>query len=885
MKRPLSALARPGIIEDLESTTFDLLIIGGGITGAGIAWDAAKRGIKTALIERDDFAFGTSSRSTKLIHGGLRYLKKGEVGLVREVGREREWLYGSAPHLLKPMPMLLPLYKGGTFGYWTASMGLYIYDRLAGVDKKERRVMQHAGKAARQEPLLKGEGLKGGGLYYEYRSDDARLTVEVLKTAVRHGAWVVNYVEAGEFLYYQSKLCGVKAIDRLTGQEVEIRARRIVNAAGPWVDLVRARDHALKGKRLLLTKGVHLVVDHKKLPIRQAAYFDAPDDGRMIFVIPRGTKTYIGTTDTVYTGNLEGPRVTEADRDYLLKAVEHIFPRIKLQAEDVESMWAGLRPLIRQEGKKPSDISRKDEIWESPSGLITIAGGKLTGFRKMAEKAVNMIARSLEREALYAHGPCTTAKEALSGGGCGRFETYGELREQLLLHGVRKGLPLEAVNYLLDLYGSNTADIYMRLEGLDSRFKDWPREPVGETGGRARKREAARPQSQAPATELEKEQGELAPAAGFSEREPHSGEQLLRHGRDPLGRGATEGGEPGDRRRSSMPEGKPQTAEERAAWVQEWMTRDRRGGEKREAAGARGQDAAWGAGQADGNPEAAAEPKEVGAESGSLQEADDLTLLAAGEPLKAGSLGSREPREELSLKREEKTWQPEEDSKPVPPEEKLAQAWRMLEEMTEQAKAEGKIWAASSREAQAEQALLRTEPPEAQAVTPDLSYPEPKETIEAEAAEVRSESFDQRDVYSSRDLEENGYPEPAALDTEGVNAEPAGEDGQTDGSWDGALQGEDSGGEKPPADVDYLLLKAEIGYCIEEEMTVHAADFLVRRTGMLYFNRERAEEIAIDVIEIMAEKLGWSGEEILNQKLKLAKEWENATVAAVKEPD
>lgn len=414
-KGTLAADRREEILERMAQEELDLLVIGGGITGAGIAWDAAVRGMSVGLIEMRDFAFGTSSRSTKLVHGGLRYLKQGEWKLVREVGRERKLLHKRLPHLIKPVPMLLPVYKGGTYGYYTSSLGIWLYDRLAGVEKSERRRMLDREQALRLEPLLQQEGLRGAGLYYEYTTDDARLTIEIIKSAMLHGALACNYVQAVDFLYKRSRLIGVQVQDQLSGRRYPLYARRIVNAAGPWVDHLRRLDQSLTGKHLRLTKGVHLVVDHGRLPIRQAVYFDAPD-GRMIFAIPRGAKTYIGTTDTEYDGDPAEPRVTAEDAAYLLEAVNRVFPEAGLAAADIESGWAGLRPLIHEPGKRPSEISRKDEIFLAPSGLISIAGGKLTGFRKMAEKVVNLVAMQLEEEYGPIYPPCTTDRIAVSGG-------------------------------------------------------------------------------------------------------------------------------------------------------------------------------------------------------------------------------------------------------------------------------------------------------------------------------------------------------------------------------------------------------------------------------------------------------------------------------------
>ncbi|MEJ1241777.1 glycerol-3-phosphate dehydrogenase/oxidase [Chryseolinea sp. T2] len=378
-------------LQQLRSQTFDLIIIGGGITGAGIALDAASRGLRTALVEKVDFAFGTSSRSTKLIHGGLRYLKQLEFGLVKEVGSERAIVHGLAPHLVVPEKMLLPLSEKRGLGYWLTSIGLKIYDWLAGVKAEDRRRMLTRVQTLRYEPLLKDEDIRGGAIYAEYRTDDARLTVEIMKQAAREGAIIANYVLVKDFVYENNVVAGVVAAPA-GGDEFTIKGKFVVSAAGPWVDELREINRSKQGKRLHLTKGVHIVLPRQRLPVKQAIYFDV-EDGRMIFAIPRGRITYVGTTDTNYTGDKDNVRTTREDANYLISAVNATFPSVQLKVSDIESSWAGLRPLIHEEGKSASELSRKDEIFESSTGLISIAGGKLTGYRKMAERVVNLVAR------------------------------------------------------------------------------------------------------------------------------------------------------------------------------------------------------------------------------------------------------------------------------------------------------------------------------------------------------------------------------------------------------------------------------------------------------------------------------------------------------------
>ncbi|MCM3630731.1 glycerol-3-phosphate dehydrogenase/oxidase [Paenibacillus glycanilyticus] len=449
-----NALKREEQFGRLQAEEYDLLIIGGGITGAGIALDAATRGLKTALVEMQDFAAGTSSRSTKLVHGGLRYLKQLEIGVVAEVGKERAVVYENGPHVTTPEWMLLPIYKGGTFGTFSTSIGLRLYDFLAGVKRSERRKMLGVDETARREPLLKKQGLKGGGYYVEYRTDDARLTIEVMKKAVELGACALSYVKAESLLYDNGRVAGAKLHDELTGRTGQVKAKVTINAAGPWVDTIREKDGSKKGKTLHHTKGVHLVFDQKRFPLGQAVYFDSAD-GRMLFAIPRDGKTYIGTTDTDFRSDLVHPRMTAADRQYILKAANDMFPSLKLKAEDVESSWAGVRPLIHQEGKSPSEISRRDEVLVSPSGLLSMAGGKLTGYRKMAETVMDQAAAQLAKAGRNGTGDSRTMTLPISGGEVGGSAGYPTFVADKKAAAVAAGLAEPDAERLVRRFGSN----------------------------------------------------------------------------------------------------------------------------------------------------------------------------------------------------------------------------------------------------------------------------------------------------------------------------------------------------------------------------------------------------------------------------------------------
>lgn len=473
MAKPFSSIQRGSYLKEMSSKELDLLVIGGGITGAGIALDAQVRGIQTGLIEMQDFGAGTSSRSTKLVHGGLRYLKQFEVKLVAEVGKERAIVYENAPHVTTPEWMLLPMIEGGTFGKFATSVGLKVYDFLAGVKKKERRYMLNRKQTMEKEPLLREDKLKGGGVYVEYKTDDARLTLEVLKEAVARGVKAANYAKAEELVYENGKVVGVKVVDQLSGEATVVRAKKIVNAAGPWVDTLREKDHSKKGKYLHLTKGVHLVIDESRFPLKQAVYFDTEDDGRMMFAIPRDGKTYVGTTDTFYNEDITHPRMTVADRDYIIKAVNYMFPKVNLTVDDVESCWTGLRPLIHEEGKSASEISRKDEVFISDSGLISIAGGKLTGYRKMAEKIADIVSSDLG-----INQPCTTANIKLSGGDIGGSENLTKFLEEKTNEGIQLGLPEEEARRLANLYGTNVNRVYEIIRTIGDEAKQYELTPA-----------------------------------------------------------------------------------------------------------------------------------------------------------------------------------------------------------------------------------------------------------------------------------------------------------------------------------------------------------------------------------------------------------------------
>lgn len=476
--KQFSSYDRKQHFEKLTQEEWDVLVIGGGITGSGIALDAASRGMKTAVVEMQDYAAGTSSRSTKLVHGGLRYLKQFEVKMVAEVGKEREIVYENGPHVTTPEWMMLPFHEGGNFGPLSTNVGLRVYDYLAGVKKSERRTMFSPEEAIEREPLVKKDGLKGAGFYVEYKTDDARLTLDVMKKAVEYGALSTNYAKVVDFIYNEhGAIVGAKVEDTVSGDQYHVKAKKIVNAGGPWVDELREIDGSKKGKTLQLTKGVHLVFDQSVFPLKQAIYFDSPD-GRMIFAIPRDGKTYVGTTDTEYSDEIAHPTVKEADRDYILDAIHMMFPTVEVTASDVESSWAGVRPLIHEDGKDPSEISRKDEIFISDSGLISMAGGKLTGYRKMSQQAVDLVRDQLMEEYGIRYSDSETKKMPISGGEVGGSKGFEKFKLERIQVATAMGMEEEQASKLIKLYGANVDKVFEIYKNRQDEAKEANIDPV-----------------------------------------------------------------------------------------------------------------------------------------------------------------------------------------------------------------------------------------------------------------------------------------------------------------------------------------------------------------------------------------------------------------------
>ncbi|MCZ2111041.1 MAG: glycerol-3-phosphate dehydrogenase/oxidase [Dehalococcoidia bacterium] len=448
-------------LDRLADEIFDVLVVGGGITGAGVAREAALRGLGVALVEARDFASGTSSRSSKLIHGGLRYLEQGEIGLVREAATERKSLRRIAPHRTAVASMLLPVYGRTSAGLYKLRVGLALYEKLAGVAAAERHEVLDRGDALAAEPHLATERLQGAIRYPEYQTDDARLVLDTLKSAHHAGAVVANYVTVTRLgLAGAPRIVEVR--DEESGATIPVRTRTVVNAAGPWVDDVRRLDQPEDAPRLHLTKGIHVVFRTSDLPARHCVVMRARD-GRPVFVVPRREHVYVGTTDTDYVGALDEPPITADDVAYLQDALQRTFHGITATPERAIGAWAGLRPLVQEPGKKPSEISRKDEIAVSATGMVTIAGGKLTAYRRMAERVVSAVAPLVGRDLVASR----SAEEALPGGdlqGAHDLESFATLPQVRAALGA---LSAETATRLIATYGGDALDVVATATGPD----------------------------------------------------------------------------------------------------------------------------------------------------------------------------------------------------------------------------------------------------------------------------------------------------------------------------------------------------------------------------------------------------------------------------------
>jgi len=383
----------------------DLLVIGGGITGAGVARDAALRGMRVALVEKEDFGSGTSSRSSKIVHGGVRYLEYLQFGMVRESARERRILRRIAPHLVHPLSFLYPVFRGESLLKIRA--GLRLFDAFAGNAREERSRRLSPAETRAWLPGLRAP-LKGAVLYPEYITDDARLTLANIASAAAHGALVANHTRALSLIVEGGRVVGarVQAGGEVHGHRgdssgppsaspppFEIRADVTLNATGPWVPELFEASGVEPPRRIIPSKGIHILIERNRLPLR-AATFLRSSTGRQGLAMPRGCWVYVGTSDDVYREDLDRPRARRAEVEELLEMTRDCFPEAELTLSDVKATWAGIRPLIFEEGKSTRDMSRHDEVWISPPGLVTVAGGKLTTYRAMGRRILDQVARA-----------------------------------------------------------------------------------------------------------------------------------------------------------------------------------------------------------------------------------------------------------------------------------------------------------------------------------------------------------------------------------------------------------------------------------------------------------------------------------------------------------
>ena len=424
MGRRFSHLDRKSQLAELETDTFDLVVVGGGITGAGIAFDATVKGLRVAILEKDDWGAGTSSKSSKLVHGGLRYLEQMEFGLVMESTAERAFLMKRVSHLVRPLRFIFPVYRSHKHRPWFIQLGMWLYDILALFRNHKRHRRLSPREVSSEEPFLDVSEMEAAMAYYDCITDDARLTLENAKAAHRKGAIALSRVEVNGLDADEDGLLRVAARDTWGGQNLQIRTRRVVNAAGPWTNKVLGEEGAKRTEVIRPTKGVHLVVPREALPVDSAVVVQSPRDGRIAFVIPWEESTAIGTTDTDFTGSPDEVHTSRADVDYLLEAIRAGFPTKPIKDDDIVSTWAGLRPLIKDDSENPYNTSREHEIIEDERGVFTIAGGKLTTYRKMAEECVDMVIASLGK--LVATGEKSTKHVPLPG--CDNFvyRTDGE---------------------------------------------------------------------------------------------------------------------------------------------------------------------------------------------------------------------------------------------------------------------------------------------------------------------------------------------------------------------------------------------------------------------------------------------------------------------------
>ena len=459
MEPSLSFETRQANLKWLAAESVDLLVIGGGITGAGIARDAAMRGISTALIDKSDFGSGTSSISSRLVHGGLRYLEHRHWRLVFEASHERRVLLRIAPHLVWPRSFIFPIHEGCRVNRWTLAAGLWLYDLLAAFRNVRRHQMLGKRGIRRAEPLIRERGLQGGARYYDAQCDDARLTLANVRDAHRHGAKVSNYAAVERLELADGVVRGAHVVDLVSGDEFSIRAHVVVNATGPWTDQVAGVDPPAT---LHTTKGAHVLVPRSRIGNHEAVTMISPIDERVLFAVPWGDFTYLGTTETETDGSPDEIVVTAEDVVYLLRTANAFFPEARLTPADVVATWAGVRPLLKA-GDDPNKASREHRIWADERGLLTIAGGKLTTYRRMAAQMADQVAARLHHIDGRPIPPrARTDRHPLPGGETGELEI-------LIAAAENEGLSHDTAAHYVRTHGSETPAV-VRLAQSNLRW-------------------------------------------------------------------------------------------------------------------------------------------------------------------------------------------------------------------------------------------------------------------------------------------------------------------------------------------------------------------------------------------------------------------------------